>query len=117
MAKGTTIMKKTYKVLALDIDGTLTMSNKEMSKKTVQSVIDLQERGIRVAIASGRSEYGFRHIADELQLAKYNNYIMSFNGGKIQNYKTGEVVYHNPLPLAYLEEIFRSEERRVGKEC
>ena len=95
-----------YKVIALDIDGTLTNTDKVMTPETVKAVIDLQKEGLHVVIASGRSEYGFRHIADELQFDKYGNYIMSFNGGRIMNYATGEIVYDNPLPLSYIQEIY-----------
>ena len=51
-----------YKMLALDIDGTLTTSEKIITEPTRKAVTGLQEKGIKVIIASGRSEYGFRHI-------------------------------------------------------
>ncbi len=95
-----------YNILALDIDGTLTTSDKVMTPETVEAIIKLQEKGVRVVIASGRSEYGFRHIADELQLDRFGSYVMSFNGGRITNYATGEIIYDNPLPLSYLPEIY-----------
>lgn len=95
-----------YKILALDIDGTLTTSDKVMTPETVSAVIALQKKGINVVIASGRSEYGFRHIAEELEFGTYGSYVMSFNGGRIMNYATGEIVYDNPLALSYLEEIY-----------
>jgi len=98
--------KNQYKILALDIDGTLTTSDKIMTPETVEAIIELQKKGTHVVIASGRSEYGFRHIADELQFDKYGNYIMSFNGGRIMNYATGEMVYDRPLALLYLAEIY-----------
>lgn len=95
-----------YKVLALDIDGTLTTSDKVITPETVNAVVKLQEQGVKVVIASGRSEYGFRHIADELEFDRFGSFVMSFNGGKIINYSTGEVVYNNPLSLEYLSEIY-----------
>lgn len=95
-----------YDVLALDIDGTLTTSEKVISPRTREAVIELQKKGIRVVIASGRSEYGFRHIADELEFARFDSYIMSFNGGKVIQYATGEVIYDNPLPYDYIPIIY-----------
>jgi len=95
-----------YDVLALDIDGTLTTSEKIISPATKKAVIDLQEKGVKVVIASGRSEYGFRHIADELQFKKYGGYVMSFNGGKVTNYATGEVVYDTPLSLDMIKSVY-----------
>ncbi len=95
-----------YDILALDIDGTLTTSDKIITPKTRDAVIDLQERGIKVVIASGRSEYGFRHIADELEFKRFESYVMSFNGGKVTNYATGEVIYDNPLPFGLIPKIY-----------
>ena len=43
-----------YKLLVLDIDGTVTNSQKQVSEKTRKAVIRLQELGVPVAIASGR---------------------------------------------------------------
>ena len=78
-------MDRRYDILALDIDGTLTTSEKVISPKTKQAVIGLQEQGVKVVIASGRSEYGFRHLADELEFGRFGSYVMSFNGGKVLN--------------------------------
>ena len=100
------MMNNRYKILALDIDGTLTTSDKIITKETKEAVIRLQENGIKVIIASGRSEYGFRHIVDELEFVKFGSYVMSFNGGRIINCATGEIVYDNPLALTYLPEIY-----------
>lgn len=99
-------MESQYRVLALDVDGTLTNSNKIITPETVSAVIKLQEQGIKVVIASGRSEYGFCHIASELEFAKYGSYILSFNGGKIIKYSSGDVIYNNPLPLSYIPDIY-----------
>lgn len=102
------MMNNRYKILALDIDGTLTTSDKIITKETKEAVIRLQENGIKVIIASGRSEYGFRHIVDELEFVKFGSYVMSFNGGRIINCATGEIVYDNPLALTYLPEIYEA---------
>lgn len=97
-----------YKILALDIDGTLTTSNKDITPETVTAVKNLQENGIHVLIASGRSEFGVRHIVKELAFEKYGSYVMAFNGGRLINCATGEVVYDTPLALSYLDEIYRT---------
>ena len=64
-------MRKNYKALGLDIDGTLTNSEKIITPETKEAVIKLQQEGIHVIIASGRSEYGVRHLADELKFDKF----------------------------------------------
>lgn len=91
--KSREVLKMKKKILALDIDGTLTNSKKEISQKTLDKIMEIQEMGHIVAIASGRPLPGIRRIADILELDKYGGYVLAFNGGRIVNYKTGDVVY------------------------
>lgn len=94
------------KLLALDIDGTLTNTQKEITPKTLQKIIEVQEKGHVVAIASGRPLPGIRKIADTLQLDKFGGYVLAFNGGRIVNYKTGDVVYQAALDNEIVREIY-----------
>ena len=43
-----------YQILALDLDGTLTNSQKEITKPTLDALIEIQEAGKKVVLASGR---------------------------------------------------------------
>lgn len=95
-----------YKMLVLDIDGTLTNSKKEITPATRQALYNLQERGIRVALASGRPTPGIREAAETLSLAKFSNFILSFNGAKITNCGTGETVYEQVVPAGLIPEIY-----------
>ncbi|MCI6005190.1 MAG: Cof-type HAD-IIB family hydrolase [Blautia sp.] len=88
-----------YKLLVLDIDGTVTNSDKKVLEKTRKAIIGLQEKGVSVAIASGRAPKGVFSIAKELELHRFGNYILSFNGAKIINFQTRECVYEKYLPL------------------
>lgn len=86
-----------YKLLVLDLDGTLTNSKKEISARTKEVLIRAQERGITIVLASGRPTYGIVPLAEELELAKYGGYILSFNGGTIINWKTKEVIHESVI--------------------
>jgi hypothetical protein len=97
-------MKK--KILALDIDGTLTDSKKNITPKTLEKIISIQEMGHIVAIASGRPFPGIRKIADMIQLDKFGGYVLAFNGGRIVNCATGEVVYQVALDNLVVKEIY-----------
>ena len=99
-------MNNSYKLLALDIDGTLTNSKKVVPNTTRGAVIDLQKKGVKVVLASGRSEYGLIHIADELELSRYGGYVMSFNGGRITECLSGRIVYDRPLSLSDIAEVY-----------
>lgn len=87
-----------YKLLVLDIDGTLTNSKKEITEKTKQALRAAQNAGVKIVLASGRPTYGIMPVAKELELEKHGGYILSFNGGQILNAQTGEVIYAKTLP-------------------
>ena len=87
-----------YKILVLDIDGTLTNSKKEITQRTKRAIRMAQEKGVVVVVASGRPSAGITHIADALELQKYGGYVLSFNGAVITNYRTKEVIFEKVLP-------------------
>ena len=95
------------KVLVLDIDGTLTNSEKEITDNTRQAIIDVQKRGHIVMLASGRPTPGMKRYATELELEKYGGYVLSFNGGRIINCRTGEIVYQRTLPSQVIPGLYR----------
>lgn len=88
-----------YKLIALDLDGTLKNSNNKITPKTREALMKAQELGIKVVLASGRPTPGLRHEAKELELEKYEGYILSFNGARVVNVKTGETVYEQTLTI------------------
>lgn len=87
-----------YEILVLDIDGTLTNSRKEISQRTLDAIISIQERNHTVVLASGRPTPGILPLAEKLRLSHYGGYILSYNGAKIINCKTGETIYQKVLP-------------------
>ena len=99
-----------YQMLVLDIDGTLTTSDKTISNKTLEALLCLQQEGFYVVLASGRPTAGILPYAKLLQLEEFGNYILSFNGAKILNVRTNEVIYdktlpENVIPILYQEAI------------
>ncbi len=89
---------KNRKLLVLDIDGTLTNTQKDITPKTLEAILNIEWMGHDVALASGRPTGGLRRFVDELEFAKYGNYTISYNGACVSNVQTGEVVYKNALP-------------------
>ena len=95
-----------YKVLALDIDGTLTNSEKRITDRTREAVLTAAKKGVKIVIASGRPIQGIRAFAEELKLKENDGYILSFNGGRLISCRTGEIIHDMKLPLEYLPEIY-----------
>lgn len=87
-----------YQLLALDLDGTLTNSKKEISKPTLNALLDIQRKGVKVVLASGRPTVGVRPLAEQLHLGDYGGYILSFNGGRITDCGTKKIIYSKLLP-------------------
>ena len=96
----------TDKALVLDIDGTLTNSAKEISPATKKAIQDLMKRGQKVILASGRPTPGMRRYEEELELDKYGGYLLSFNGARIVECRSGEIVYQKILPLTLLPGLY-----------
>lgn len=94
------------KLLALDIDGTLTNTQKDITPATLEKIIEAQEKGHIVAIASGRPLPGIRKIADTIELDRFGRYVLAFNGGRIVDYSTGEVVYQAVLDNDVVRDIY-----------
>ena len=103
-----------YKLIVLDIDGTLTNSKKEITPRTKEALIKIQEQGVYVAIASGRPTPGTKKVAQELELSRFGNYVLSFNGGRVVNCKTGEVVLDKTIP-AKMSWVLCEEARKIRR--
>ena len=65
-----------YQIIVLDLDGTLTNSQKVITPKTKAALMNIQKAGKTVVLASGRPTPGILHLADELELQKFGGYIV-----------------------------------------
>ena len=95
-----------YKIIALDIDGTLNSSKHKILPETREALIAAQEKGLKVVLASGRPTPGMMNLAKELELEKFGGFVLSYNGGRITNIKTGEVIYEVFLTPEEAHEIY-----------
>lgn len=95
-----------YQILVLDLDGTLTNSKKEITPTTLNALIGIQKKGKKVVLASGRPTKGVLPLADELCLAEFGSYILSFNGAQITDCRSHSVIYNRFLPADSIPEIF-----------
>lgn len=86
-----------YKLLALDIDGTLTNSQKQISPKTKQALMEAQQKGLRLILASGRPTDGVRPLARQLEMEKYGGFILSYNGARVIDLSNEQMVYEKTL--------------------
>ena len=97
-----------YKVIALDVDGTLVNSQLEVTPKVKEALIRVQrDYGMRVIVASGRPTAGLHKIAEELELARYSGYLLPFNGGQMFNARAlGEPIAGTSLPDELIPQLY-----------
>ena len=55
-----------YKMIVLDLDGTLMSSKNEISPKTKEALLKAQDQGVMIVLASGRPTYGMAKVARKL---------------------------------------------------
>ena len=96
-----------YKLVVLDLDGTLTNARKEITSKTKETLMKAQKMGVKIILASGRPTYGITPLADQLEINKFGGYIMSFNGGKIINWTTKDVVFEQKLDTQLVPVLYQ----------
>lgn len=87
-----------YQLLVLDIDGTVTNTEKKVLERTREAVIRLQEQGIHVVLASGRPPEGVYPVARTLELERFSSYILAFNGARIIDVGSRRCVFEKTLP-------------------
>lgn len=81
-----------YKLIALDMDGTLLTSEKKIAESTKIALKKAEEKGVKIVLASGRPIDGITRSLEELDLLKKDDYVLSYNGGVVQNTRTKEIV-------------------------
>ena len=97
-----------YDALILDVDGTLVGSDKKISETTRQAIVEAQERGKTVAIASGRSVSGIRRTAAEIKLEQFGGYVIAYNGTTVINCKTGECIYNQTVDADMIKPVYEA---------
>src|SRR5215470_18496950 len=84
-------------LVALDLDGTLLNHRGEISERNRNAIDRVRERGVRVAVVTGRRFRDSRPIALELGL---DVPLIAHNGSLTKHARTLETVAVLPLPLA-----------------
>ncbi|QQS18545.1 HAD family phosphatase [Candidatus Saccharibacteria bacterium] len=97
-------MSNQYKLLLLDIDGTLVASkpNALPTKRVVQTVKAAQSFGVHVAVVTGRAIYFARDVVDSLGLVGPS----VFNGGPVViDLPSGRVIHRQTISVPRLQEL------------
>ena len=82
-----------YKLIATDMDGTLLNSEVCIPKSNIDAIIEVQKKGIKFVLATGRPTFATFASAKILQMDTYGGYIISNNGGEIIDCKTNQRLF------------------------
>lgn len=96
-----------YRIIALDLDGTLLTSERAITPQALDILNRLQQEGCKVVVSTGRPVFGSARIANQLLLNEYGGYVMAYNGGVVQNWQTKEIIYSNTLLSEAIAESYR----------
>lgn len=91
-----------YKLLAIDLDGTLLNSYGEISEQNKTAILEAQNQGIEVIIASGRIVDSVKKIAEEIES---NKYLIALNGTVIMDIKKNTIIHEDFIPKEKVLEI------------
>ena len=94
-----------YQALALDLDGTLTNSRKEVTPATRAALGRAMFEGCKVILASGRPLVGIQPVAWALGLPRLGGYILAYNGGQVVDCRTGETLRQDRLDPAQIHRL------------
>lgn len=100
-----------YKLIAMDLDGTLNNSQKRITERTQAALMQAQKQGIRLALASARPSPGLFKERDILRLQDHGGILMSYNGGRIVDASSGTTLFETAMDLQETKQVLRQLEK------
>ena len=83
-----------YKLIAIDLDGTMLNKYGIITQNTKDIIKKVQEKGIEIIIASGRTINSVKNFSKEINS---KNYFISGNGAITYDIKNDKILYENVL--------------------
>ncbi len=95
-----------YKLLVLDMDGTLLNGNQKISKENIAAIKKAKQLGIKIIIASGRTIQGIENYLEELDLLSEDNYCVVCSGALVMNNTKEKVIHSSPISFEEFKYVF-----------
>ena len=93
------------KLVVTDMDDTLLSHDLQVSRENKATVRALEDRGIQVVLASGRSLYSMAPYVRELELDRRPGFVISWNGAQVTDSFHGTLLFEYFLPVDLAHEI------------
>ena len=84
-----------YKLIAIDLDGTMLNSYGEVTENTKRVLKQTKQKGAEVVITSGRSIDSIKYIASEIDSSKY---MIAGNGAVVYDRSQNKILYEKYIP-------------------
>ncbi len=85
-----------YKLVAIDLDGTLLNMNKEISERNKKAIFKAIEKGVKIVVCSGRVYTGARLYAKEIGS---RDPVIACNGAVITDKIDGKIIYSDYMDV------------------
>lgn len=95
-----------YKLIAMDLDGTLLNNESRISARSKECILKLKEKGKKIVLSTGRPLQGILSFIEELKLYDENDFVVMYNGAIVQNTKGDKILYDMPLSLDAYKELY-----------
>ena len=89
------------------MDGTLFNSKGKIGNETKKILMKLQQQGVKIAICSGRAPFELKSIVDELELKRYDGYLLHGNGAGIYHVKKDVNIQFPQVPPDAISEMIK----------
>lgn len=93
-----------YKLIAIDIDGTLLNSYGEISEENKNAIKSAKEKGMEIVLSSGRISSAIKNLSKEIGADKF---LISGNGAVVYDIKQNKVIYNRYLPKEKVLKIIK----------
>lgn len=95
------------KLVAIDLDGTLLNSHKEISQKNKDVLAQAKAAGVKIVLCTGRPLAAIEVYLETLDLRDNGDYSITFNGGLVQKNDTGEIIEKALMPLEDVHDLYQ----------
>ena len=99
-----------YKMVVLDLDGTLLDDEKQISETNIKILNELHKRNIEIVIATGRNYYMAKMLTEKI--SSVTPVILSNNGSVVRRSHNDEVLNYNYLDPIFFERIYNEGLKR-----
>lgn len=93
-----------YKLVAIDIDGTLLNSYGEISNKNIETIKKAKEKNVEIVLASGRPIVSVKNLANQIGA---DNYMICGNGAITYDIQNEKIIYDRFLEKSKVLQIVK----------